>query len=127
MCYTFQIPSFPSVILRSENLDLSESPSLTDAGLCTTLNGNSMINTFHDSNNRMKQFIKILGLPTNNTFKSVKISGSGNKHMKKLWLNVRDTTGYVRGMMQVAVNEWKDYISARYGCTGFNNFVFFLY
>jgi hypothetical protein len=106
-------------------LDLSESPSLTDAGLCTTLNGNNMINTFHDNNNRMNQFIKFLGRPTNNTFKAVKISGTGNKHMKKLWLNVRQNHALANtGVMNVAINDWKDYISARYGCTGFNNIVF---
>jgi hypothetical protein len=122
------MPSFDSVILKidARNFDildgfndLTESTSLTDAGLCTTLNGASMINTFHDSNNRMKEFIKILVQPTNNTFEADKISGTGSSHNKLLLINARDSTGKQRGAINVAINDWKDSVSVRYVCLTF--------
>jgi hypothetical protein len=107
----------------AENFDLLESTSLTDAGLCTTLNGNSMINTFHANNNRMKEFIKILVQPTNNAFKAVKISGTGVSHIKSVLINLRDITGKQRGAINVAINDWKDSVSVRYASYGFCSLV----
>jgi membrane protease subunit (stomatin/prohibitin family) len=118
------MPSFDSIILKDGgNFNLLESTSLTDAGLCTTLNGNSMINTFNVNNNRMKEFIEILVTPTNNTFEAVKISGTSSSHTKKVFLNVRDFTGKQRGTIHVALNDWKDSVSVRYVCTGFSSLV----
>jgi hypothetical protein len=109
------------------NFNLLGSTSLTDAGLCTTLNGNSMINTFHDNNKRMKEFIKILVQPTNNTFEAVKFSGIGHSHIKTAWINVRDSTGKQRGTINVAINDWKDSVSVRYVSTGFSSLVIVIF
>jgi hypothetical protein len=110
------VPSFSSIILKSQNLDLQVSPSLTDSGLCTTVNGQSIEETYEDSNTKMKDFKKMLGVGGKSPFKPKLISGSGNKHHKKMWLNVRDVRGQVEteGMIRVAINDWKDYVSVRY-------------
>jgi hypothetical protein len=97
-------------------LDLAVSSSLSDAGLCTTLNGNSINETFYKHNPKMQAFHDILGNDMKSSFKVSKISGSGKIHQKKMWLNVRDGTGQVdaKGLMSVAINDWKDYVSVRY-------------
>jgi hypothetical protein len=104
------MPSFPKVILESHNLDLQFSPSLSDVGLCTTLNGNSIEDTFEDSNSKIKSFKELLGSDTKGPFKPMKISGSGNTHIKKMWLNVRDVRSLEKskGLMSVTINDWKD-------------------
>jgi hypothetical protein len=109
------LPSFSSIILKSQNLDLQVAPSLTDSGLCTTLNGNSIEDTYQDSNNKMKDFKEMLGVEGEGPFKPMAISGSGNVHHKKIWLNVRDVRGRAEseGLITVAINEWKDYVSVR--------------
>lgn len=109
------MPSFPSVILKSDNLDLAVSPSLSDTGLCATLNGNSIEDTFLGSNNKIKNFQNIFGKSAESPFKPTQISGSGNIHQKKMWLNVRDVSGpeETKGMMKVAINDWKDFVSVR--------------
>jgi hypothetical protein len=96
-------------------MNLSVSPSLSDAGLCLTINGNSIGETFKDSNNKMKQLKVVLGNNDKNPFKPMKISGSGNNHHKEMWLNVRDVTGVKdgKGVMSVTINDWKDYVSVR--------------
>jgi hypothetical protein len=112
----FQMPSIPSIILHSENMDLEVSPSLSDVGLCTTLNGNQIKDTFDDRSNKMTQLKEMLGSNSKSSFKPMTISGSGKIHHKKMWLNVRDVTELrdARGIMSVAINDWKDYISVRY-------------
>jgi hypothetical protein len=109
------MPSIPSTILESVNLNLRVSSSLSDAGLCTTLNGNRIEDTFDDSSTKMIQFKEMLGSDDKSSFKPMKISGSGNIHHKKMWLNVRDVAGpeEAKGIMSVAINEWKDYVSVR--------------
>jgi hypothetical protein len=109
------MPTIPSIILKNQNLNLEVSPSLSDVGLCTTLNGNSIEDTFSDSNNKMKNFKEMLGSTVRGKFKPILISGSGNIHHKKIWLNVRDVTGMVntRGIMRVSINGWRDFISVR--------------
>jgi hypothetical protein len=103
------------LILDSTNLNLTVLPSLSDRGLCTTLNGNSIIDTFHDSNPKMKDFIEILGNNQPGSFKAMKIHGSGHSHQKLMWLNVKDVTSkeITKGSMNVAINDWKDYVSVR--------------
>jgi hypothetical protein len=154
--FPFKLPSFPSIILKSQNLDLQVAPALTDSGLCTTLNGNSIEDTYEDNSNKMMDFKKMLGVSGERPFKPKSIIGSGNIHHKKMWLNVRDVRGTVHpsrgeagtktdnqmwlnvkdvhgtanpgrkeagtqaarvahseGLMRVAINEWKDYVSLR--------------
>jgi hypothetical protein len=67
----------------------------------------------------------MLGFSGESIFKPKSIIGSGNIHHKKMWLNVRDVRGTVRhdawecqrcvseGLLRVAINEWKDYVSVR--------------
>jgi hypothetical protein len=110
------MPTIPMTILKSQNLDLMVSSSLSNAGLCTTLNANSIEDTFIDSNERIRTFMEMLGKDEKIPFKPMTISGSGNIHLKKMWLNVRDVTGKEdsRGIMILAINDWKDYVSVRY-------------
>jgi hypothetical protein len=112
-----QIPTnFSSTILKAVNLNLSVSSSLTDSGMCTTLNGKTISETYNDNGGRIGEFIKILGTHKNAPLKGGgKISGSGNIHQKKLWLNVRDATlqKETQGQMSVAINDWRDYASVR--------------
>jgi hypothetical protein len=109
------MPSFPTVILESHNLDSTDYPSLADVGLCTTLNGNSIEDTYEDSNVKMKSFKLVLGSPSKKPFRPMNITGSGNIHLKEMWLNVRGVSDGKRakGMMSVAINDWKDYVSVR--------------
>jgi hypothetical protein len=109
------MPSFPPVILESHNLDLTAYPSLADVGLCTTLNGNSIEDTYEDSNVKIKSFKLLLGSASKRPFRPMNITGSGNIHLKKMWLNVRDVSDGKRtkGMMSVAINDWEDYVSVR--------------
>jgi hypothetical protein len=109
------VPSFSSIIIKSQNLDLQVASSLTDSGLCTTLNGNSIEATYEDSNNKIKDFKEMLGVGREGPFKPMTISGSGNIHHKKMWLNIRDVRGRAEseGLMRVAINDWKDYASVR--------------
>jgi hypothetical protein len=109
------MPSFPSIILKSHNLDLQTSPSLSDFGLCTTLNGNSIEDTFEDSNNKMESFKEMFGSEDKRPVKPKPIIGSGNIHAKEICPNVRDVSSQVgaNGMMSVAINDWKDYVSVR--------------
>jgi hypothetical protein len=109
------MPSFPSIILKSHNLKLRSSHSLSDVGLCTTLNGNSIEDTFEDNKSKIKSFKEMLGSDAKGPFKPMHISGSGNFHAKEIWLNVRDVSGQkgANGMMSIAINDWKDYVSVR--------------
>jgi hypothetical protein len=103
------------MILESQNLNLQVSSTLSDAGLCTTLNGNSIEETFNDNSERIKRFKELLGSHQNRPFQPMVISGSGNIHHKNIWLNVRDVTSKdeAKGIMSVAINDWKDSVSVR--------------
>jgi hypothetical protein len=74
-----------------------------------------MKDTFHDRTIKMKTFQDILGGSAEIPFKVSKIIGSGNIHQKGVWLNVRDVSGQkeTKGLMKVAINDWKDYVSVR--------------
>jgi hypothetical protein len=113
--FLFQTPSFSTTILQSSNLNLTISPSLTDNGLCTILNGNKITETFNDVNDKIKDFKRILGTSLDKAFEVKRISGSGNIHQKKMWLNVRDAINQkeIKGSMSVAINDWRDYVSVR--------------
>jgi hypothetical protein len=113
--FHLQMPSIPITILERQNLDVLVTSSISDAGLCTTLNGNNIEETFKDDNIKMKQFKELLGGEEKRPFKPMTISGSGTIHHKKMWLNVRDVTGVneKKGIMSVAINDWKDYVSVR--------------
>jgi hypothetical protein len=88
---------------------------LSDAGICTTLNGNPIKMTFSDANENIKDLKKILGASYNGRFDVKRITGSGNHHQKKMWLNVRDITSQIEteGTMIVSINGWRDFVSVR--------------
>jgi hypothetical protein len=50
-----------------------------------------------------------------NLYVAKTISGSGNIHHKKMWLNLRDVTRQenTKGIMSVAINDWRDYVSVK--------------
>jgi hypothetical protein len=111
----FQTPTFAGTILKSHNLNLSISYSLSDAGICTTLNGNPLKLTFSNANDKIKDFKRILGASDAGRFDVKRITGSGNDHQKKMWLNVRDITSQIEteGTMIVSINGWRDFVSVR--------------
>jgi hypothetical protein len=100
--------------LKSKNLNLPVTHSLTDEGLCTTLNGDTISNTYNADDNIMKEFIEVLDTKSGPTT-PVRILGSGHIHNKEMWLNVRDTTSQEesKGRTRVAINDWKDFVSVR--------------
>jgi hypothetical protein len=73
------------------------------------------MDTYINSNQRMTDFIEILD-HNSGSFKALKITGSGNSHHKTFWLNVRDVTNMkiTKGLVNVAINDWRDYASVRY-------------
>jgi hypothetical protein len=78
------------------------------------------ISVVHYLGGKIKDFKNILGAHVDNgLFKRKKISGSGNIHQKKLWLNVRDANSQaeIQGHMNVAINDFRDYVSVQYVIT----------
>jgi hypothetical protein len=96
-------------------MNLTILPTLSDAGLCTSVNGISISEMYHNVNDKMKEFKNILGSSHTSLFNARKIGGSGNIHQKKLWINVRDVTQQkeTKGIVSVAINEWRDPVSVR--------------
>ena len=97
--------------------------SLTDMGLCTTINSNTIRETFSISNyEQIRPFAKILDQSTTQT-NPLQVKGSGFIHRAIFWLNVRNpnpsasgmeygkTT--VRGGISAAINNWNEQFSVR--------------
>ena len=119
-----QEPLFPQMVLRASDNEIVKSlkNSITDDGLCVTVNANSMIGTFNDTqSNDIKTFADILdGSVTNHT--SAKVKGSGYLHRVEFWLNVRNSnptasatiSGNIAGHIKAAINNWNDHFSVRF-------------
>jgi hypothetical protein len=88
---------------------------LSDAGICTTLNGNPIKMTFSDVNDKIKDLKRNIGASCDERFDVKRITGSGNHHQKKMWLNVGDVTSQIEtaGTMKVSINGWRDFVSVR--------------
>ena len=80
------------------------------------MNSKSLINTFNITNKRVKAFAEIIG--TNVSQESPNnVSGSGYLQKSTFWLNVRNMSskGFSKGSMTLAINNWNEYFSVRYG------------
>ena len=89
--------------------------SLTDMGLCTTINANSIASTFNiDKHEGIKEFANILD-ESDTKHHPIKVKGSGYIHQSIFWLNVRNPSisGLQRGGITAAINNWNDYFSVR--------------
>ena len=90
----FREPTFMPLIMgcdggcSSESLPLITHPSITDMGLCETINGQSIAETFKMDNERTRTFVSLLD--TRNSSNIIPIYGSGPRYEVKFWLNVRE-------------------------------------
>ena len=111
------------MVLRASDDELMKSlkHSVTDDGLCTTFNANSMGGTFNISEYyEVKTFADILDRP-NTTYSPSKVKGSGYLHRVEFWLNVWNpnptvsaaTSGNIAGSINAAINDWNDHFFVR--------------
>ncbi len=87
--------------------------TLTNLGICTTVNGNALKKTFAD-NKRVSAVGGMLD-ERKDGYKSIKIAGSGSMYETEFWLNARSGTdqGRTQGEMSIAINNWVDHFSVR--------------
>ncbi len=112
----FQEPTFLPLILKfpTNNAELEKNSEtvVTDHGICETVNGNSVRETFVE-NERITMFNTMLDRRDQMVVPS-KIKGSGSIHKSSFWLNMRDPlNSHIRGEMLIAVNDWLDFFSVR--------------
>lgn len=111
------------MVLSGSNKALMDSirPSLTDRGLCTTINSPKMATSYNTANNkRVDTFADILDDLNDSNDLPNRVKGSGNLNSAHFWLNVRDFSDnglveYSRGSVTLAINDWNEYFSVRYG------------
>ena len=97
-----------------EHMD-SVKTSLTDMGICTTINANSIAGTFNvTKHEKIKTFADILD-GSSSIHHPIKVKGSGYIHQSIFWLNVRNPSirGLKKGGITAAINNWNDYFSVR--------------
>ena len=63
-------------------------PSLTDMGLCYTINGQAMAETFKSTSERLQTFVRVLDGRNRSDVQNIVKSGPQNKG--EYWLNVRE-------------------------------------
>ena len=119
-----QEPLFPPMVVSASDKYIPTiRTSLTDMGLCTTINSNTIKETFNISNyEEIQPFAEILDLSTTQT-SPLQVKGSGFIHRTIFWLNVRNPnplaagTEYgkttVRGGISAAINNWNEQFSVR--------------
>ena len=108
---------FPKVVLRSSEADHMDSikPSLTDMGLCTTINAKSIGATYDtEKSMRVREFAEVLDREEARDT-PLQVTGSGYLHQTTYWLNVQnlDKSGFSRGGMTLAINSRDQYFSVR--------------
>ena len=117
-----QEPIFPKIVHITTDSDQVKSlldtlkASLTDEGLCYTMNAKSVGSTFNVTNDkRLRSFANILdGKGTD--VEPIKVKGSGYLYRSMFWINVRGYTEkswYSKQGATAAINNWDDYFSAR--------------
>lgn len=103
--------------ILSDNLALEYSNavfySLTDFGICTTLNGEPMLSSY-SSNDKVDSLAEMLD-PREDSGESLKIAGSGSLHRNQFWLNVANAKrqGLNAGNMVLAINNRLDFTNIR--------------
>ena len=117
-----QEPIFQKIVQITTDSDQDKSllktlkASLTDEGLCYTMNAKSVGSTFNVSNDkRLRSFANILdGNQTDD--EPIRIRGSGYLYRSMFWINVRGYTEkswYSKQGATAAINSWVDYFSVR--------------
>ena len=113
---------FLDMILSGSDKDLMDSVkgSLTDNGLCTTINSKSIAGTFKMENKRIRSFAKMLN-KTSHHEGPRRIKGSGYLQRSTFWLYAggSSNTGFADGKIVAAINNWNEYLSVR--CKNENN------
>ena len=111
------MPKFSKLVLGSSNKDLLDTlvPSLTDRGLCYSMNAKSLINTYNITNERVRAFADIIGNNITHEAPGL-VNGSGYLQRSTFWLNVRNLSsrGFAKGSMSLAINNWNEYFSVRW-------------
>ena len=115
-----QEPIFPKIVqsTRSKDRDLlgSLKASITDKGLCYTINAKSIEKTFNiEKDRRLESFSNILDR-NGAEEKPLTITGSGYLHQAEFWLNARGSSNKTRslkGSITAAINNWDDYFAVR--------------
>ena len=91
--------------------------SITDKGLCHTINAKSIMQTYNvEMDERLKSFCNILDR-LGAEDKPLTITGSGYLHQATFWLNARGSTNKtksLKGSITAAINNWDDYFSVRF-------------
>ncbi len=88
-------------------------PTVTDFGICTTLNGGTWKDTYA-TNDRLSALGDILD-PRSESVAPLKVQGSGKLYQTDFWLNLRSgtTQGLGESEASVAINDWLDFFSVR--------------
>ena len=113
-----QEPKFSDIVVSGSNQELMDSMkgSLTDNGLCTTINSKSILATFNMDNDRIRSFENMLSKrPAKDV--SSRIKGSGYLQRSSFWLNSRSSSyahGSAKGKIIAAINNWNEYFSVRW-------------
>ena len=119
--YIVQEPIFPkvvqSVIPKDSELLGSLKASITDKGLCHTINAKSIIKTYNvEKDERLKSFSNILDRRGAEE-KPLTIAGSGYLHEVTFWVNARGSsnkTKSLKGSITAAINNWDEYFAVRF-------------
>ena len=112
---------FSDIVLSGSNQELMDSMrgSLTDNGLCTTINSKSVSATFNMEDDRIRSFANMLGKAAAKDVPS-RIKGSGYLQRSTFWLNGRSSLyarGSAKGKIVAAINNWNEYFSVRWQMT----------
>ena len=115
-----QEPIFPKIVQSTRSKDKallgSLRASITDKGLCYTINAKSIKQTFNvEKDTRLKSFSSILDRHAAGE-KPITITGSGYLHQSVFWLNARGSsnkTKSLKGSIIAAINNWDDYFAVR--------------
>ena len=91
--------------------------SITDKGLCHTINAKSIMKTYNvEMDERLKSFSNMLDR-FGAKEKPLTITGSGYLHQATFWLNARGSSNKTRsskGSITAAINNWHDYFAVRF-------------
>ena len=117
----FKGPAFMPIMLPDPytlggfNLNITRK-SITDIGLCETVNGYSMKETYKVNSKRMEDFVRVLDNRREEDQDTLgKILGSGSLFKTDMYLNVRDPlcADTCKGKIWAALNSRRDYFSVK--------------
>ncbi len=87
--------------------------SLTDSGICSTINGQSLSATY-EKGGKIDTLGDILD-PRGEAVGAIKNLGSGSMYRSSFWLNVRNGAeqGRSQGELTMAISDFKEYFNVR--------------